>query len=189
MLAINIKNKKTDNKYLSATLINIGTRDKEWHSRLIKNLKKNWLVLPKMAWRIWQFFTRALESLKIGAMMGFFCPKLKMHELEIYRDLQNQALENLKNLHFNGLPLTKVYVSAKKVLRSYVWWHWILIQNLKGYWLALSKVTWGIWQIFVHKLKNNDFILESKMAELNQNKNQNNQIDQMQCEDFILSWK
>ena len=91
-------------------------------------------------------------------------------DIGIWRIL-NQALENLKNLHFNGLPLTKVYVWAKKVQRSYVWWHWILIQNLKGYWLALSKVTWRIWQIFVHKLKNNDFILESKMAELNKNKN------------------
>ena len=32
-------------------------------------------------------------------------------------------------------------------------------------------MTWRICQIFVHRLKNNDFILESKMAELNQNKN------------------
>ena len=38
-----------------------------------------------------------------------------------------------------------------------------------------------------HRLKNSDFILESKMAELNQN--QNNQIDQMQCESLILPWK
>ena len=32
-------------------------------------------------------------------------------------------------------------------------------------------MTSKIWQIFVHRLKNSDFILESKMAELNQNKN------------------
>ena len=32
-----------------------------------------------------------------------------------------------------------------------------------------------------HMLKNCDFILESKMAELNQNKIQSSQIDQMQC--------
>ena len=38
-----------------------------------------------------------------------------------------------------------------------------------------------------HWLKNSDFILESKIAELNKNKIQNNQIDQMQCENFILS--
>ena len=40
-----------------------------------------------------------------------------------------------------------------------------------------------------HWLKNSDFILESKIAELNKNKIQNNQIDQMQCENFILSSK
>ena len=59
------------------------------------------------------------------------------------------ALKNLKNLHFNGLLLTKVYnVWAKKVQRSYVWWHWRLMQNLKENWLVLSKMTWGILQIF-----------------------------------------
>ena len=92
--------------------------------------------------------------------MGFFCPKLKMHELKLYSgaichgnekrwktgrgtDLSfqnwdedlvnfNRALENLKNLHFNGLPLTKVYnVWPKKVQGSYIWWNGILIQNLK----------------------------------------------------------
>ena len=32
-------------------------------------------------------------------------------------------------------------------------------------------MTWRIWGIFVHKLKNSDFLLESEMAELNQNQN------------------
>ena len=32
-------------------------------------------------------------------------------------------------------------------------------------------MAWGIWQIFVYRLKNSNFILESKMAELNQNQN------------------
>ena len=42
------------------------------------------------------------------------------------------ALENLKHLDFHGLPLTKAYNAwAKKVQGSYVWWHWILMQNLK----------------------------------------------------------
>ena len=64
-----------------------------------------------------------------------------------------------------------IMFELKKVPRSYVWWHWILMQNLKENWLVLSKMTWKIWQIFFHRLKNSDFILESKMAELNQNKN------------------
>ena len=50
----------------------------------MQNLKENWLLLSKMTWGIWDIFTRALESLKIGTLMGFFCPKLKTHELKIY---------------------------------------------------------------------------------------------------------
>ena len=56
-----------------------------WHWILMQNLKENWLLLSKMTWGIWEIFTRALESLKIGTLMGFFCPKLKMYELKIYR--------------------------------------------------------------------------------------------------------
>ena len=53
-------------------------------------------------------------------------------------------------------PLTKVYnVWAKKVQRSYVWWHWRLMQNLKENWLVLSKMTWGIWQIWIAHLTKN----------------------------------
>ena len=30
-------------------------------------------------------FHQSTETLKIGTLMGFFCPKLKMYELKIYR--------------------------------------------------------------------------------------------------------
>ena len=40
-----------------------------------------------------------------------------------------------------------------------------------------------------HGLKNSNFILESKRAELKQNKIQNNLMDQMQCDNFILPWE
>ena len=44
-----------------------------------------------------------------------------------------QALESLKNLQFNGLLLTNLYnVWPKKVQRSYLPWHWRLMQNLKS---------------------------------------------------------
>ena len=48
---------------------------KHRHWRVMQNLKKNWLVVWKMTWGIWQIFTRALESLKIGTLMGSFNPK------------------------------------------------------------------------------------------------------------------
>ena len=38
-----------------------------------------------MTLAIWEIFTRALESLKIGALMGSFNRKYKMYELKIYR--------------------------------------------------------------------------------------------------------
>ena len=104
-------------------------------------------MLQKMTWGIWQFFTRAL-SLKIGTLMTFFCGKLKMHELKTYRGVMSwqwrmkqdlrrnwlvsskltwgiwqiltRALKNLKNLHFNGLLLNKVYnVWAKKSIGEF----------------------------------------------------------------------
>ena len=49
-------------------------------------------------------------------------------------------LENLKNVHFNGLLLNKLYVWAKKVKMSYVWLHSRLIQSLRENWLVFPKI-------------------------------------------------
>ena len=55
------------------------------------------------------------------------------------------ALKNLKNLHFNGLFLIKVYnVWAKKVQRSYVSWQRRLMQYWKKHWLCFRKWHWQI---------------------------------------------
>ena len=43
-----------------------------------------------------------------------------------------RALKYLKKLQFSGLILNKVFnVWAKKVQKSYAWWHWRLMQNLR----------------------------------------------------------
>ena len=55
-----------------------------WHWRVMPNLKNNWIVLPKMTWRILQIFTRALQDMEIGTFMRSFYPKQKMYELKIY---------------------------------------------------------------------------------------------------------
>ena len=34
-------------------------------------------LLSKMTCGIWEIFTRALESVQIGALMGFFLPKVE----------------------------------------------------------------------------------------------------------------
>ena len=46
-----------------------------WHWRDMQILKKNWLVVWKKTWEIWQIFTRTLESVKSGTLMGSFRPK------------------------------------------------------------------------------------------------------------------
>ena len=71
-----------------------------WHWRVIQNLEANRLVL-KLTWGIWQIFTRALESVKIGTLMGSFCPKLKIYELKIYRRVMchdNEEWHDMRNL-------------------------------------------------------------------------------------------
>ena len=56
-----------------ATKVQRSYLSRNWRDMQI--LKKNWLVVWKKNWEIWQIFTRALESVKIGTLMGSFCPK------------------------------------------------------------------------------------------------------------------
>ena len=56
-----------------------------WHYMVMLNLKKKWLVVWEMIWRIWQIFTRALKSLKIGTFIESFYTKWKIYELKTYR--------------------------------------------------------------------------------------------------------
>ena len=76
-----------------------------WHWILIENLKEKWLVLSKMTWGIWQIFTRALESLKIGTFIGSFYPKCKMHELKIYGGVMCYDNEDLWKI-WKGIDLS-----------------------------------------------------------------------------------
>ena len=59
----NVWPKKVQRRYIS------------WHWRAMQNLKKNWLVVWKMTWGIWQIFTTAHEILKIRAFIGSFYTK------------------------------------------------------------------------------------------------------------------
>ena len=126
------------------------------HVRKSKNWVFSWVLLSKVenvwAWNLqgsymsWQW--RMMQNLKRNWLLNS-----KLTWVIWY--ILSQAIENLENLHFNGLLLTIVYnVWAKKVQRSYVWFQWRLVQNLKENWLVLPKMTWRILQIFVHQLKN-----------------------------------
>ena len=58
-------------------------------------------------------------------------------------------------LHFDGLLLSKSCTfSAKKVQKSYLSWHWTVIQSLKKNSLFIWKMTWKIWWILTWAVKN-----------------------------------
>ena len=59
-----------------------------------------------------------------------------------------------QNWYFHGILLSNVdNVWAENLQRSYVSWHWRMVQNLKRNWLVGSKLTWGIWRIWPDYLK------------------------------------
>ena len=76
-----------------------------WNWRGIQNFERNRLSVWEMTSWIWQNFTRALESVKIGTLIGSFCPKWKMYELKIYRrvmchDMKRNKIEEEPTCHF-----------------------------------------------------------------------------------------
>ena len=55
-----------------------------------------------------------------------------------------RALKSLQNVHFDWSLSCKVYnVWPKKVQRSYLSWHWRVMQNLNKNWFEVWKMTWG----------------------------------------------
>ena len=71
----------------------------------MQNLKKNWLVLWKMTWGIWQFFTKTLGSVEIGTLMASFiqnrkCMSQKITE-ELWKVMKNdEKFEEELTCHF-----------------------------------------------------------------------------------------
>ena len=83
-----------------------------------------------------QILHRSSVSWGITSLYVFY---LKFHILSTKGAYQSTNLvkfhlssQKSKILHFNGLLLSKSYkVSAKKVQKSYLSWHWRVIQSLK----------------------------------------------------------
>ena len=68
--------------------------------------RKTGLCFQKWTWGIWQIFTRALESLKIGTLMTYFCLKLRMYELKFYSGIRCHDNEEwCKNWRHIDLPV------------------------------------------------------------------------------------
>ena len=96
---------------------------------------------------LWPQHSRILE---ISTVMSWFGPKYIMFELEKYKGVMLNCtghwckIWNKTDLRFQKW-LEEFDKSSTK--------HWILIQKLKENWLALSKMTCGIWQIFNRALE------------------------------------
>ena len=57
-------------------------------------------------------------------------------------------------LHFDQFLLSKSYkFSPTNIQKSYLSWHWRVMQSSKKTWLVVSNMTWGIWWIFTLPLK------------------------------------
>ena len=153
--------------------------DAKFEGKMICTFKNDMKNLGNFHWSTWKSQNWDFDGILLSKVRK--CTSLKFRGMnwlavsnltwEFWRIL-TRALKNLKNLHFNGLFLVKLYnVWAEKLQRSYIWWHWLLMQNLKENWFVLSEMTSRICQIFVQRMKNSNFILESEMAELYQNEN------------------
>ena len=91
-IAYKVSAKKVRKNYLS------------WNWRVIQTLKKNWLFLWKMTWRIWWILMRAVESLKNCTLMGYFCRKYAIFELKKYGGLVSwKMIYGLRNDIRNSL--------------------------------------------------------------------------------------
>ena len=122
----------------------------------MQNLKKNWLVAWKMSGHSHQ--STSPEHSKVSKLELWWDPfvqsrkwmNLKFTEKLSVMTMKNNAnfeevltwgtsqiltwaLESLKHLCFNWLLVTKVYIVwATKVQRSYLSWHWRVMQILKN---------------------------------------------------------
>ena len=113
---LNASSSKSENLHFDVLLLSIAYKVSakkvqknhlSWHWKKIQTLKKNWPFAWKMTWGIWWTLTRALESLKMCTLMGYFCGKYIMFELTKYRGVVSwkityrfkNDISNLVNFH------------------------------------------------------------------------------------------
>ena len=152
-----------------------------------------------MTWEIWQILTRALKSqnwdfdrIILSDVENVWAWNLQgsyvSWQWRMIKNLKRNArvrskmtwgilriltaaLQNLKNLHFNGLLLTKVYIVWAKKSTGELYLMALKIDAKFGGKLNCAFKNDMRNLANFHRLKNIGFILESKTAGLNQNKN------------------
>ena len=130
----------------------------KWHEELVKNYT---LVNPEKLYIDGLFLSKAyIVSTRIFQMNYVSCYWRVMQNLKgnwlmtwrLTRNLVNFYASSRKsrNWHFDELLLSKAYKDLdEKVKKSYVTWHWRVMQSLKKNWLLVPKMTWRIWCILM----------------------------------------
>ena len=112
-----------------------------WNWRVMRSLKKNRLLAPKMTWEIWWILMRAVASLEIYPLMCYF------YQLA-YKFLAQKAQNNYLSWHWKRPKLWKLTFYLKIDMRNLVNFNlssgkvWKFA--LKGYrGVELWKMTYG----------------------------------------------
>ena len=110
-----------------------------------ENLHIDWILLSTT-------YKDLDEKIQKSYVSWHECPKFEQKlTLGSKNDMRNLVNFNVtsgksESLHFDVLLFSIAYkVSAKKVQKNYLSWHWKKIQTLKKNWLFVWKMTWGNW--------------------------------------------
>ena len=140
-------------------------------------------MLSKVKWGIWKFSPEHLKVSKLKLWWDSFvqsrkCMSLKfIGELFVITKIKDAKLEEESTYHFkmdmrilmNFDPSTRkskkfallmgclwpksIMFELNKLQKGCAWWNWILMLNWKESWVVVSKMTWGIREIFTRVLE------------------------------------
>ena len=100
-----------------------------WQWRVMQSLKKSWILVSKMTWRIWWIFTQPLKGSKISLRWAIR-PKYMKFELKQYRGVIFHDTEQWCKIWINpDLVVSKMawgirwtFIRARKVWNIVHWW-------------------------------------------------------------------
>ena len=89
---------------------------------MIQSLKKNWLVVSNMSWRIWGIFTKPAKSVKISLRWALYVQSIKVW-VKKYGGVIFHEIEQW----------CKIWMNLDLVVSKMTWWiGWIFIKPLKS---------------------------------------------------------
>ena len=112
LVNFHVSSRKSENLHFNGLLLSVAYKFSakkvqksylSWHWRVTETLSKSCPFVWKMTWGIWWILTRAVESLKIWTLMGYFCQKYVMFELKKYKGVVSWKMiygfkNDIKNL-------------------------------------------------------------------------------------------